>query len=219
MSKLNASRNGCKDVFKAFLVKNAYYDGKLEIPVCASCNYIPNKLISFSKCLSTTDYDQWVHFYEDDCQFERVWNNPERYLPILKRFKGVIAPDFSVYRDFPLVLQAWNCYRNRAIAFWLQEHGINVIVNVRWADERSYDFCFSGISVGSTIAVGSYGNIKVKDDRFYFEQGFKRLVDITRPKTIISYGQLPLNLLEFCKERDINVVCFKPEFVVSRENL
>ena len=32
MSKENCTRNGCKDVFHAFLVKNAQFDTELEIP-------------------------------------------------------------------------------------------------------------------------------------------------------------------------------------------
>ena len=32
MSRKNGTRSGCKDVFHAFLVKNATYDSPLEIP-------------------------------------------------------------------------------------------------------------------------------------------------------------------------------------------
>lgn len=112
MSKINSSRSGCKDVFHAFLVKNAQYDGHLEIPIIKPQDDIPNKLILFSKILGCKDYDQWVCFYEDDASFERIWNRPERYLPILSKFKGVITPDFSLYRDMPLVMQQWNIYRD-----------------------------------------------------------------------------------------------------------
>ena len=33
MSLINSTRNGCKDVFKAFLVEKASYQGELEIPI------------------------------------------------------------------------------------------------------------------------------------------------------------------------------------------
>ena len=58
----------------------------------------PNKLIKFSKAASSKckDYNQWVHFYEEDYEFFRLWRNPERYLKRLKRFNGVILPDFSL---------------------------------------------------------------------------------------------------------------------------
>ena len=77
------------------------------------------KLIAFSKAIRSTDFDTWIHFYEDDVAFERIWNTPNKYLPIIKKFKGVITPDFSVYRDMPLVMQQWNIYRSRAIGLML----------------------------------------------------------------------------------------------------
>lgn len=34
------------------------------------------------------DFDCFVHFYEDDFRFERVWNDPHKYLPKLSKFEG-----------------------------------------------------------------------------------------------------------------------------------
>lgn len=39
-----------------------------------------------------------VHFYKDDYQFERFWNNPDKYIPLLQQFGAVCSPDFSLYR-------------------------------------------------------------------------------------------------------------------------
>lgn len=108
MSRINSQRKNCIDVFNAFLVTLATYAGIFEFPCIKATYDIPNKLISFSKCISCKDYNQWVHFYEDDHLFERIWRNPQKYLDILKRYNGVILPDFSLYRDMPLVMQLWN---------------------------------------------------------------------------------------------------------------
>lgn len=140
MSVINSTRRGCKDVFHAFLVKNATYDTNLEIPCVKPDNCIPQKLISFSKAIGGKDYDCFVHFYEDDASFERIWNNPQKYIPILKKYKGIITPDFSIYRDMPLVMQQWNTYRNRAIGCWLQDNGIPTIANVRWGMSGLFRF-------------------------------------------------------------------------------
>ena len=43
-----------------------------------------------------------VHFYKDDYQFERFWNNPDKYIPLLQQFGAVCSPDFSLYSDMPL---------------------------------------------------------------------------------------------------------------------
>ncbi len=191
MSKINNTRSGCKDVFRSFLVKNATYDGSLEMPCINSVDAIPNKLTVFSKSIRIKDFNSFVHFFEDDVEFERIWNAPNRYLPILRKFDGVITPDFSLYRDMPLVMQEWNTYRSRAIGHWLQENGITVIPNIRFSDERSYAFCCDGVSKGGTIAVGSHGCVKINIERMYFERGLSEIIKTLEPKRIIVYGAAP----------------------------
>ena len=217
MLKCNSKRNSCKDVFNAFLVKNANYDGDLEIPKLKSVDFVPNKLISFSKSLSSKDFNQWVHFYEDDFLFERIWNNPQKYLPILKKFNGVISPDFSLYRDMPFVMQQWNTYRNRAIAHYLQENGVNVIPNIRWGDERTYKFCCLGVEKDSIIAIGSHGTIKNLIDRDYFVKGLDYIVEQLNPKTIIVYGTAPNKIFEKFIQKGINIVQFDSECLLSHK--
>ena len=191
MSKINSNRKGCKDVFRSFLVRNATYDGSLEMPCIKSVDAVPKKLIVFSEAVHSKDFNSFVHFFEDDVDFERIWNAPNRYLPILRKFDGVITPDFSLYRDMPLVMQEWNTYRNRAIGHWLQENGITIIPNIRFSDERSYAFCCDGISKGGTIAVGSHGCVKVKVERMYFKKGLSEIIKRLEPKRIIVYGKAP----------------------------
>ena len=84
MSKVNSQRKCCKDVFNAFLVSSATYAGDYEFPCISATEQIPNRLISFTKALATTDFDQWIHFYEDDYLFECVWDSPKVYLDLFK---------------------------------------------------------------------------------------------------------------------------------------
>lgn len=74
---MNTDKNENKDVFHAYLTKNAIYAGDEEIPCVKTSNLLPEKVISFSKALTSSDYDSWIHFYEYDCKFERLWNNPQ----------------------------------------------------------------------------------------------------------------------------------------------
>ena len=212
MARKNINRNSCKDVFNAFLVKNANYDGEEEIPYINGTVQFPNKLISFSKCLSSKDYNQWVMFYEDDSAFERIWRNPIKYLEILKRFNGVISPDFSLYRDMPLVMQKWNTYRNRAIGHWFEENDIKVIPNVRFGDERTYDFCTLGIKHNSIIAIGTHGLIKVKEDREYLIQGLEFVINKINPTAIVVYGKAPDSIFLKYKNHGIEILQFESEF-------
>lgn len=45
-----------------------------------------------------------VHFFVDDYQFVRYWNNPDRYILRLSEFASVCAPNFSTYVDI-----RWRC--------------------------------------------------------------------------------------------------------------
>ena len=214
MSKENKKRTGCRDVFHAYFVEDAEFDCKWEIPFIDSETDIPNRIISFSKALRTDDYNQWVHFYEDDVNFERLWNRPNVYLPKLQKFKGVISPDFSLYRDMPLIMQAWNTYRNRATGHWLQSNGIRVIPNIRWADSRSYEFCFAGARKNSVIAVGTHGLIKIKEERKYFERGLEQAVEILQPKTIVIYGTAPKDIFQKYEDEGIVLIHFSSDISI-----
>jgi len=219
MSKKNCTRTGCKDVFHSYLVSDANYEGDLEIPLIRPTDKLPNHLISFSKAMHTDNYDQWVHFYEDDGGFERIWNRPSYYLPKLKQFNGVITPDFSLYRDMPLVMQQWNTYRGKALGHWWQTEGMEVLPNVRTSDPRSFQFSCDGVPHRSTICVGSYGCLKVRKDRELFKEGLEFVIRKLRPLNIVIYGSLPKDILEICEAGSVNVLQFKSEFALSREGV
>ena len=132
-----------------------------------------------------------MHFYTDDENFECLWNNPSAYLKMLQSFEGVISPDFSLYRDMPLVMQLWNTYRNRALSYWMQSYGISVIPNVQWGDDRSYHFCFEGIPAKSPVAISTNGGIQDSLDRQYFKLGLRKMIEVLMPSVIINYSYMP----------------------------
>ena len=211
MSSLKSNSKSCKDVFNAHLVTDAFYSGTFEFPNIQPTCDIPNRLISFSKAISDKDYDQWVHFYEFDYLFERIWRNPKRYLAILKRFNGAILPDFSLYRDMPFVMQLWNIYRSRAIGFWLQTNGVKVIANVRWGDWRTFQYCCDGIPQGCTIAVGSNGAIGNESDKHFFAEGLEAVARNLRPSAIVVYGSASDDIFEKYRRAGIEIVQFDSE--------
>lgn len=215
MSRINSERPNCKDVFNSFIVHLAVYAGIFEFPVIRATYKIPNRLIPFSKALSSNDYDQWVHFYEDDYLFEKLWDNPQKYLDILMKFNGVILPDFSLYRDMPLVMQLWNIYRSRAIGHWLQENGITVIPNIRYGDKRTYKCCCDGIDTHCVIAVGSHGTLKNKVDRKIFVNGLESVVSRLHPTVIVVYGSAPDSIFDKYRAQGICIVSFDSEFSKS----
>lgn len=212
MTRLNCERAGCKDVWNAFLVSSADYAGLFEFPVIQPEGSVPNRLIPFSKAVGSKNYDQWVHFYEDDYLFERVWRNPKRYLETLKRFSGVILPDFSVYRDMPYALQLWNIYRSRAIGSWLQANGVKVIANIRYGDDRTYRVSCDGAPHGCTVAVGTHGTLKHADDKRWFVEGLEVAVGELRPSALVVYGSAPEDVFGVYRKMGMEVVQFNSDF-------
>ena len=215
----NKQRKSCKDVFNAFLVTFASYAGLFEFPCIKPTHEIPNKLICFSKALKATDYNQWVHFYEYDYLFERLWRHPRKYLNILQKYNGVILPDFSLYRDMPFVMQLWNIYRSRAIGHWLQLHGVKVIPNIRFGDKRTYRICCDGISKHCVIAVGSHGNLKKLADREIFLEGLDVVVQILHPTVIIIYGSASDKYFKKYKDSGIKIIQFESECANSHKGV
>lgn len=205
------------DVFNAFLVKNANYAGKYEIPCVKTSNLLPEKVISFSKAIKLKEGDSWIHFYEHDRKFERFWNNPQKYLPMIKRFKGVITPDYSLYYDMPFVMQAWNTYRGKALGQWLTENGVEVIPNVRWGDARTFGLSVLGVELGKTIAVGTHGCIKTVEYRQMFAKGFDYVVQALKPKTVIVYGRMPDTIFCLARMYEIELICFESEFAQTHK--
>lgn len=190
------------------LLKSCTFAGTFQMPkVGAYSGELPVKLKPFhetihrkqvlmhigdrSKCVNK----EFVHFFLDDYQFERLWNAPERYLTTLCSYAGVLSPDFSLYRDMPLAMQIWNTYRNRVLAGWMQQHGIGVIPTVSWSDSSSYNFCFDGLPKYGTFAISTVGAQKNRNARRLFRDGFREFMRRCMPDTLVVYGE-PLQVID-----------------------
>lgn len=164
-----------------------------ELKSISNVDFNPSCLLPFNMALTCADPGNfWVHFYIYDYQFERLWKSPERYLEILRRFAGVISPDFSILLDMPVAQQIWNCWRNKVLAHYLQKNGIAVIPNVGWSDAESYVWAFAGIPENSILSVTSQGcmgqDYVCKQS---FINGLHELVHRKNPEKIIVYGIFP----------------------------
>ena len=169
-------------------------------------DFVTSKAIPFNAAKRSVRFDHWVHFYLYDYIFECVWAAPGRYLSLLKGFAGVITPDYSLYRNMPLAMQIWNTYRNRALAYWLQSNGVNIIPNVRWGDERTFDFAFEGLPVGGTFAVGTNGCIQSKEDRHHFKAGLSKMLELLKPDAIVNYYYRSKDIFKECEERGVALI-------------
>lgn len=132
-----------------------------------------------------------VHFFVDDYQFIRFWNQPDRYIPILQKFNSVCAPDFSTYTDMPLAMQIYNHYRKHWLACYWQLHGMTVYPTISWSTPDSYDWCFDGEPVGGIVAVSSVGTQANKESKRLFLQGYEEMMKRLNPTFVIFYGKVP----------------------------
>ncbi len=168
---------------------NAYdCSGEFGMPKIQGTNFIPDSLIGFNECKSATEFDCGVHFFIDDYQFVRLWNKPQDYIELLKKFDCVLSPDFSCYMDMPLPMVIWNEYRRRALMSYWQNEGIRVIPTISWNTPKSYDYCFTGIPKNTTFAVSTVGVMKEERSQTLFKMGLDEAIKRIEPSCVLIYG-------------------------------
>ena len=168
------------------------------------CNFI-----SFNYAKTTKDgTGKGVHFFIDDYQFNRLWNNIDTYIPILSRFDWVMTPDFSTYTDFPKAIQIYNHYRKHWVGAYLQEAGVRVIPTISWSTPDSFAWCFDGEPDGGTVAVSSVGCMNSVEKRRLFLAGYTEMVSRLHPGSIIFYGDVP----EECMGNIVRIRPFTDKF-------
>lgn len=207
---MSTQKNMIDDGFRADLVRTAEFCGIFEIPRIKKPEefIIPKDTIPFSLRCKTTDYSEFVVFYEHDVRFSDVLLATDDYLDELRNFPGVVSPDCSLYRDMPLVLQIANTYMSRAVGHYLQSQGLYVIPNIRWGDERSYTTCelpekfaFAGVEKHSIVSIGTYGCIQSRENRHYFREGLSAMLDELEPAIVLVYGGMPDDVFREFRDR------------------
>lgn len=129
-----------------------------------------------------------VHFFLHDYQFERVWNYPDRYIDILKKFKFVLSPQFSTYEDMPIITKVFNIYRNRWCGRYWQEQGVTVIPTFAYGGDEKFEWCFDGLPKHSIVAVSTMGDGRWGGNKSVYKV-WDKLLEVLEPRTIILYGK------------------------------
>lgn len=222
--KKNNPRANCKDVWNAFMVKGAVFSQN-DIPFCpTTATNLPEKIVTYKEAKEIYRAElkkgnrnfknkAFVCFYEDDQDFDLpsgIWFCWKYALRILNHFEGIITPDFSTYIDFPEPLRRWNTYRMRAFGYWYGKLGHQVINNVRWNDQTSFDWTFDGISKHSIVAIGTVASgLKKSENRPLFENGLVKMAEVLNPKIIIVYGSAKNPVFQDLKTKGIRVIQYK----------
>ena len=217
-------RSGCKDIWNAFMTEGASF-GKYDIPYCPNTtNDIPKDMKTWEEAREIhrrhlaekdEDYfvDAYINWYIDDYKFDSsrgIWHDYNFALRVIKHFAGIITPDFSTYQDFPYPIKINATYKMRTLGYWLGKQGINVINNVRWGTEESFDYCFEGIPRNSIVSIGTVGGGPRKlIDRERFEIGLYKMVDILNPHTILVYGSAKGECFDALRKRGLTIVSYQ----------
>lgn len=160
--------------------------------------------IPFNYALSAKDRgSKGVHFYCDDYQFERVWRNPDKYVPLLQQFGAVLSPDFSMFRDHPEAVQIWSAYKRHWLAAYWQMHCIKVIPTIEWVWPESYEWCFDGEPRNAIVSISSHGTQSDPYEAECFAKHCRNALEVLQPSSILWYGKCPA-------EFDWNVTKIKP---------
>lgn len=134
---------------------------------------------------SENNKNKGVHFFVDDYRFSGIYNNPERSLKRYSQYAFLLTPDFSTYADMDLWRQLESVAKNRWVGAYWQSKGKIVIPTISWSDARSFEFCFDGVELGSTVAVGMIG---CKRSRIGFMRGYNEMLERLLPERVIVFG-------------------------------
>ena len=110
---------------------------------------------------------------------------------MLRKFRFVCTPDFSMFTDFPLALQINSHYRKHWLGAYWQSKGITVIPTICWSDERSFDWCFDGEPEKSAVAVSSVGTQMERRAKSLFLLGYEQMISRLQPKMVLFHGRIP----------------------------
>lgn len=189
-------------------------DNVWGIPTLPAATFIPARLVAYTARAETTRAAAGedgptaaVHFFLDDYRFETVWTKPERGVSRCQGVGAALTPDFSLWSNWPLVMQMWQVYRSRWCGAWLLHHGVTVVPTVSWSTPESYAFAFAGIEPGGVVAVSTVGTRRDPDARALFADGYMEMVRRLRPHTVLVYGKPPTEQVDDAA-RGVRVRCY-----------
>lgn len=188
--------------------------GEYRIPALKSVSFNVDNWISFNYAKGCEEPEKHgIHFFIDDYQFDRVWKNPDIYIPMLQKFQAVCSPDFSPYSDFPKAIQLYNHYRKHWLGAYWQEHGIRVIPTITWSDPSTLEWCFDGEPADSMVAISSVGMFQRKEHVDWLLTGYEEMKKRIHPSKIIWKGRIPSEL-----DADRDIIIQIPSFTEKWHN-
>lgn len=176
------------------LIENAEIVGSHHHPKLSPITAIPDvkRLVT----LNNAPYEKHPEecglcFYTKDPVIERIWNNPVKYLQLINRFPLIIGLDYSILCNMYYPQQAYNCWRNYVMTYWLQQNHTDVVPNAGFGDEDTFPWVLDGMPENSWLAVTTQGCL---DDYVLKRSLLNGLHKVTRekhPLGLVVYGKFP----------------------------
>jgi len=177
-----------RKAFNSDLVEGATFSRPNEMPeiqAMPGAVPLPPGLIACTDIRENSNKSCWIHHYKHDICFQDLLDNVRKHQDVYAKFAGVIGPDCSLDLSMPLPVQIAETYMDRAVSFYLQRAGLLVCPNVRWSDQRSFLFCFEGLPVNATVAIGTVGCLASRKTRYYFSLGLAKMLEVLTPTRIL----------------------------------
>ena len=183
-------------------------EGMFQMPILKGVDFVPSELKGFNYAKSSKEFDFGIHFYIDDYQFERIWNDPCRYIDLLSQFECVLTPHYSVYSDMAFPIRVYNTYRSKLLGQMMQDAGLIVIPTVYWGWEDTYDYEFDGLPENSTLSIYTMNWDNTEENKELNEKGLRELIKRKSPKRLLIYSNGKEIDFDF---GDIEVIYYKNE--------
>lgn len=148
------------------------------------------RLVPFHEAYSYGITDAVIYFYIDDNLFLRIFTNPDKYLPFLRKCKAVIGTDISQYTDMPAEMRYRHAWCNTTMSAYLQEGGVNLYPNITWSRSDSYSYSYPQNLKNSVIAINSNGVHKSDLSLYRWMSGYRMAILTLSPLHIIRFGQM-----------------------------
>ena len=132
----------------------------------------------------------YLAFYEDDSKFQEVWQNAVVVVEAMVDlgWKGVVAPDFSMWRGSPRAVQLFEMFKSRWCARYWQEAGVRVIPSLNWSDETTYKWTFKGMPVGAPVVSAQCRTTRGMAGKHMFCKGINVAIQELQPQNVLLYG-------------------------------
>ena len=194
------------DEFQAFLVEGARFTEDEEYPILRK-DMIPltepqaimpfEKAITFRGDLSNI----YICTHSPDRSFQRIRNNPKRYLNFFKRTAGIIGFDFSIHTDMPVIKQKKQIDDNLSLTYYYGNNGIPIIPSLRCGIPELLPEMLQSIPRNCMVEVGTHGFIKTKREKYEWYCFLDEVLKELNPSKLIVYGSLKGELFRDIREQ------------------